>query len=117
MPDDDFGDRVKSAKTAKISDYFTLKNKGAFYEYDFGDDWQHKITLEKILPAKEGEKYPVCIDGKRACPPEDVGGVCSYAEFLEILKDPNHEDYEESIEWAGEDFDPELFDPKSIVFH
>ncbi|MEW6427833.1 MAG: plasmid pRiA4b ORF-3 family protein [Thermodesulfobacteriota bacterium] len=92
-----------------------LKEKNKFfYQYDFGDDWQHAITVEKILePAAEG-KYPICTGGKRACPPEDVGGVWGYGDFLAALADPGHEEHESYKEWAGEDFDPERCDLDAI---
>lgn len=101
---------------AKISNYFTLENKNALYTYDFGDDWQVKVRLEKILPRKEGVEYPICTAGKRAAVPEDSGGVGGYEDLLEILKDPENEEYEETREWVGEDFDPEYFDPKDVSF-
>jgi len=101
---------------AKISKYFTLENKVALYTYDFGDNWQVKIRLEKILPRKEGVKYPVCTAGKRAAVPEDIGGIGGYENMLEILEDPEHEEYEDTVEWLGEDFDPEYFDPKDVSF-
>ena len=101
---------------AKISRYFTLENKTALYTYDFGDNWQVKVRLEKILPRKEGVEYPICTAGKRAAVPEDTGGVGSYEYMLEILKDPEHEEYEDTVEWLGEDFDPEYFDPKDVSF-
>lgn len=103
-------------KKAKISKYFTLENKAALYTYDFGDDWQVNVRLEKILPRKEGIEYPICTAGKRAAIPEDTGGVYGYETMLEILKDPEHEEYEDTVEWLGEDFDPEYFDPKDISF-
>ena len=78
------------------------------YTYDFGDGWEHSILVEKISPAETGVKLPVCLKGKRACPPEDVGGAWGYADFLEALHDPNHEDHEDCLEWAG-DFDAEYF--------
>ncbi len=101
-------------KNTRLSDYFTLENKAALYRYDFGDNWQVKVRLEKILPRKEGLDYPVCTAGKRAAVPEDVGGIAGYENMLEILKDPSHPEYEDSIEWLGEDFDPEYFDPKDV---
>ncbi len=101
-------------KKAKISDYFTLGNKAALYRYDFGDNWQVKIRLEKILPREEGVKYPVCTAGKRAAVPEDSGGVWGYLYKLEILEDPSHPEYEDVVEWMGEDFDPEYFDPEGV---
>ncbi|AKB46020.1 MAG: plasmid pRiA4b ORF-3 family protein, partial [Methanosarcina vacuolata] len=103
-------------KKAKISKYFTLENKSALYTYDFGDNWEVKVRLEKILPRKEGVEYPVCTAGKRAAVPEDIGGIWGYENMLEILKDPEHEEYEDTVEWLGEDFDPEYFDPKDVSF-
>ncbi len=102
-------------KKQKIVDYFTTENPSAGYIYDFGDSWEHIITLEKILP-RENIDYPVCIDGKRACPPEDCGGVGGYEEFLEIIKDPSHEEYEDMLDWIGGEFDPEYFDVKEVQF-
>lgn len=81
-----------------------------FYTYDFGDSWDHVILVEKILPAEKGEQYPVCLKGKRACPPEDVGGVWGYEDFLDAITDPSHEEHDEFLEWIGDDFDPEEFD-------
>ncbi len=80
------------------------------YEYDFGDGWLHELLLEKVLPFNENTTLPVCLDGKMACPPEDCGGVWGYGNMLEILKNPSHEEYEETLEWVGEEFDPEDFD-------
>jgi len=61
-------------------------------------------------------KYPICIKGKRACPPEDCGGIWRYEELLAILQDPNHEEYKETLEWVGNDFDPEYFNKDEINF-
>ena len=79
------------------------------YTYDFGDDWEHTITVEKTLPAAQGTTYPACVAGKRACPPEDCGGPWGYQELLEILADPAHPERAERLEWLGEEFDPEDF--------
>lgn len=84
------------------------------YEYDFGDGWEHEITVVKIGPTAEGVKYPVCIAGKLACPPEDCGGIWGYYEMLEALKDPKHEQHKEFVEWIGGKFDPERFDLNKI---
>lgn len=87
------------------------KEKARFrYEYDFGDDWEHELVVEKILPAEPGVHYPRCLTGKRACPPEDCGGVWSYAGLLEAIADPKHPGHEEMLEWVEEGFDPEVFD-------
>ncbi|MDX9866123.1 MAG: plasmid pRiA4b ORF-3 family protein [Anaerolineaceae bacterium] len=84
------------------------------YEYDFGDSWEHEILVEKILATEKGADYPVCIKGKRACPPEDVGGSWGYENFLEAIWDVNHEEHEEYLEWIGDEFDPEEFDLEAI---
>ncbi len=83
------------------------------YEYDFGDGWEHEILVEKIFVPETALEHPVCLTGKRACPPEDVGGIWGYYEFLEAIKDPDHENHEEYLEWIGE-FDPEEFDLDGI---
>ena len=90
---------------------FATKEKFKFaYLYDMGDGWDHEILVEKILPPEAETRYPVCIKGKRACPPEDCGGVWGYADFLEIIRDPKHPEYGEMLEWVGGQFDSELFD-------
>ena len=80
------------------------------YTYDFDDNWQHTVAFEKSEPAVEGESYPVCITGKRNCPPEDCGGVRGYEELLAILANPTHPEHDERIEWIGEEFNPDEFD-------
>lgn len=99
-----------------IADYFSLENKSAIYIYDFGDNWQHNVTLEEILPKEEKQDYPRCIDGQRACPPEDCGSIPGYEDILEILDNPDDEEYEETLEWLGGEYDPEHFDPAEVHF-
>jgi hypothetical protein len=85
------------------------------YIYDFGDGWEHKITVEKI--AEGDERFsgrPVCLAGEWSCPPEDCGGIYGYLGMLEALKDPECEEYEDTLEWLGEGFDPEEFDLKEV---
>jgi len=82
--------------------------------YDFGDGWDHQVVVEKILPPEPGVKYPVCIAGKRRCPPEDVGGIWGYGDFLAAIRDPNHEEHAEYLEWIGGSFDPEEFDVDAV---
>lgn len=84
------------------------------YQYDFGDGWEHEIVLEKVLPPEEGAKYPVCIKGRRACPPEDCGSIWGYEDLLLALQDPNHPDHDDLLEWVGGSFDPEAFEPDEI---
>jgi len=114
--DEDFGKEILLEWKQKIADYFSMENRLAKYTYDFGDNWEHIIKLEKVLPRDKNINYPVCIGGKRASPPEDCGGVWGYEDFLKIINNPDHEEYEETIEWAGGEFDPEYFDVKEIKF-
>ncbi len=92
------------------------KEKGRFvYEYDFGDSWQHVIAVEKIIETGDSlECVAKCIDGARHCPPEDCGGVWGYANLLEVIQNPAHENFEEMMEWFGDGFDPEEFDIEQI---
>jgi hypothetical protein len=112
LEDDDVVEESKK----KISAYFSLQNKKAYYEYDFGDSWEHTLLLEKVLPVEIGKKYPLCLDGERACPPEDCGGVWGYERLLEIMKEPDHPEYEEQMDWLVGSFDPEAFNPQDVVF-
>ncbi|MBT3464336.1 plasmid pRiA4b ORF-3 family protein [archaeon] len=107
-------DDEKLSSEKKVKDYIDKNNNKMLYLYDFGDCWEHNIKLEKILN-KENKKYPICIDGKRCCPPEDVGGIYGYKNFLTILKNPNHPEYPKTIEWSGE-FNPEYFDIQNVKF-
>ena len=117
IPDEDgFSEGILAGWKNSIAKYFSSQNSQARYEYDFGDGWGHIITLEKILPRDENVSYPICIDGKRACPPEDCGGFSGYEDLLEIIKNPDHEEYEEWMEWLGGEYDPEAFDPQNIDF-
>lgn len=90
--------------------------KSAFlYEYDFGDSWEHWVIVEKVLdPDPAASTVAQCLDGARACPPDDCGGAFGYANLLEIIMDPKHEEYEEMMEWLGGKFDPEAFDRDKI---
>ena len=109
--------KITLCDTPPVEQYFSLENKKAIYEYDFGDDWIHDILLEKILPAEIGIKYPLCIAGERACPPEGCGGIWSYQSLLEILKDKQLPEYDEVLEWIGNDYNPEEFDSAAVKFH
>jgi hypothetical protein len=80
------------------------------YDYDFGDGWEHDVVVEAVEPATDGERLPVCVDGRRACPPEDCGGPHGYVDLLATLADPEHPDHDEMTEWIGPDFAAEHFD-------
>lgn len=87
-----------------------------FYNYDYGDNWRHEVRVEALEDASPRVRYPRCLAGERACPPEDVGGVGGYEDFLEAMADPSHEDHEFYRRWIGGDFDPEDFDPSEVRF-
>ena len=117
MPGDDMWGSMNQVdyKKLKISDLLPYEKEKIVYEYDFGDSWEHTITLEKILPVDKSIKYPVCTAGKMRCPPEDCGGVWGYENLLGILKNPQHEKYEDMIEWLEDDeYDPEEFDIEEV---
>lgn len=82
------------------------------YTYDFGDNWEHTIAIEKAKPTDEAKPYPVCIAGKRSCPPEDCGGVWGYQDLLAILADPGHPQHADYAEMVDQDFDPDAFHPE-----
>lgn len=118
-PDDDFGGPIgdeRSAKDTTLAELCkllppTLKFN---YTYDFGDDWDHTIKVEKVEPADPNANYPRLLKAVRNCPPEDCGGPWGYVEYLEAISDPNHEQHEEFIEWGDPDFDPEEVDTKTL---
>ncbi|GGJ78192.1 hypothetical protein GCM10010123_05300 [Pilimelia anulata] len=84
------------------------------YTYDFGDWWQHDIRVEDVLEAAPGERYPLCVAGEHACPPEDVGGPSGYAEFRVALADPAHPRHAELREWVGAAHASIRFDPGRV---
>lgn len=106
----------KASWKAKVKDYLDLNNNTMLYEYDFGDCWKHIVKLEKILIKQPNKKYPICVDGKRACPPEDVGGIHGYEEFLQIIKNKRNPRHKEILKWIGGAFDSEHFYSKEVVF-
>jgi hypothetical protein len=85
------------------------------YTYDFGDDWRHSVLVEKEVEPDPNVVLPVCLGGRRACPPEDVGGVWGYAEFLLAWRDPDHPEHQELRDWAGPYFDPDAFDSEAVT--
>ncbi|HEX9970434.1 MAG TPA: plasmid pRiA4b ORF-3 family protein [bacterium] len=116
IPDEEWEDEALAGWDVKIADYFSMKNPEALYIYDFGDNWEHTIKLEKIMPRDGEAEYPICLDGKRACPPDDCGGFPGYEDLLMTISDPDSEEYEETIDWLGDDFDPEHFEPDDVIF-
>jgi hypothetical protein len=109
--DDEYGDMgTKNESRFKLNQLVGREGFKFRYEYDFGDSWLHDLLVEKILSAEKNTHYPVCVVGKRACPPEDSGGVGGYEEILEARTNSKHPQHREYKEWIGENFDPEHFD-------
>jgi Plasmid pRiA4b ORF-3-like protein len=106
-------------KATRVADVLRRPKDKLFYEYDFGDSWEHEVVLERIVPRTPGERYPMVVAGRGACPPEDVGGLSGYYHFLEAVKDARHPDHEEMMEWAGGRFDAAAFDVQAAnrMFH
>jgi len=112
-PDPEFRE-VVSEKRVRLSQVVGDEKARFVYEYDFGDNWQHQIVVERILPPEEGKSYPVCLAGERAAPPEDCGGIWGYYELLQTLSNPDDPEHAQMLEWAGGPIDPEAFDLEEI---
>jgi hypothetical protein len=114
LTEDDLGGMKKELEASDIalSDVFNKEGQKYLYIYDFGDNWEHEIVLEKIIP--EHSKIPKLLDGRGACPPEDCGGAWGYQNLKSILADPKHEEYQDYMEWLslfeGQTWDPDEFD-------
>ena len=114
VPDPDWDREVKNERRVKLEQVVSDVKQRLVYEYDFGDSWEHEILVEKLLTPEPGTRYPVCLTGKRACPPEDVGGIWSYDDFLEALHDPTHPEHEAYTDWIGGTFDPDAVNIEAV---
>ncbi|MCX6002873.1 MAG: plasmid pRiA4b ORF-3 family protein [Chloroflexi bacterium] len=114
-PDNDFNELdFINSKRAKLVQLVTAKGNTFVYEYDFGDGWTHDLVVEDILEPVPGAIYPICLEGERACPPEDCGGPHGYSRLLGIIVNPEHEEYRETLTWLGGDFRPSLFSVEKV---
>jgi hypothetical protein len=114
-PDPDFHDTMGDARKTRL--YDIVRDTGARtvrYTYDFGDNWEHVIKLEKWVEDTSMEGLPMLLDAKGRCPPEDVGGPPGYENFLAALRDPAHDEHVDLRRRAGEDFDPAILDRKPL---
>ena len=113
---DDFGTVMRDEDNVSLIQLLPKSGERLrwMYEYDLGDDWRHELLFEGFPPIDHKTKYPICLEGERACPPEDVGGFTGYAEYLEALADPSHEQHSEFLDWRGQ-FDPEDFDAAKVT--
>ncbi|MBU1179632.1 plasmid pRiA4b ORF-3 family protein [Patescibacteria group bacterium] len=107
-------------RTERIADYFGKTIKQCVYCYDFGDNWNHTVLFERVLPRKAKANYPQCIAGANACPPEDCGSVWGYENLQKIIKNPSHEEHADMLVWLDIDdpkeFDPHEFNPSEAMF-
>ena len=116
-PDDmDFGLEMIDETDVPLSKLIPKSGRKSrwVYEYDFGDGWRHEVLFEGFVAVDPKAKYPQCVEGARACPPEDCGGPWGYADYLAAIADPQHERHDELLEWRGP-FDPEAFDAKKAT--
>ncbi|MEW6131471.1 MAG: plasmid pRiA4b ORF-3 family protein [Acidobacteriota bacterium] len=106
---DDWGEPVANERRTRLFAFDWKSQKRFRYDYDFGDNWRHEVVVEKLSQIEEGVRYPKCIGGERACPPEDVGGISGYGDFLQAIGDPMDEEHESTLMWVGGAFNPEFF--------
>lgn len=110
---------IEDEQELALADALADGQRELLYTYDFGDGWRHRVRVDAIEDAEEGVFYPRCIDGARACPPEDVGGIHGYALSLEAIADPRHPEHEEQTHWyeavcGSGAFDPDAFDVEAV---
>ncbi|MBL1275488.1 MAG: plasmid pRiA4b ORF-3 family protein [Ectothiorhodospiraceae bacterium] len=122
VPDGPGDESISPGWEVNITEVFDRVGEVIIYSYDFGDGWHHSIELLKVFTAENELFYPKCIDGERACPPEDCGGTPGYQRLLEVLSSPEGADYSDMVEWLkGHEknyhpYKPEYFDPSNVEF-
>lgn len=100
----------------RVTAYLSEVGQRARYDYDFGDGWEHDLVLERVSPRQAKTKYPRCLAGARACPPEDCGGPEGYLQLLETIANPDDPEHESMLEWLGGPFDAGAFDAREVQF-
>jgi hypothetical protein len=105
---------ILDQKRYRLNDIADGKGARFTYEYDFGDGWEHEVQVLKVGAPEGDTRYPVCLDGRRACPPENSGGVHGFYDMLAAIDDPGHEMREEYRDWLNSDFDPGAFDVELV---
>jgi hypothetical protein len=113
-PDEMDNDGSKNSEKFTLQDLHDKILPGFLYIYDFGDDWLHRISVEKVLGPDAGKPYPVLLTGKRACPPEDIGGTPGFYHLLDILDNAEDPDFEDE-DWLDEEYDPARFGKEEIA--
>lgn len=110
----DFDQEILDEAQVTISEALGTAVKRFAYIYDFGDNWEHEVVVEKVIGGDSGRERPLCLAGRRHRPPEDCGGPPGYAAFLDAISNPRHPEHEAMREWVGGDFDPEAFDIAAV---
>ncbi len=113
-PHPDYEGTMLNSRTTKLSRIAPVAATRFTYRYGFGDDWEHEIVVGKILPVPKGVQYPICLAGKRACPPEGCGGIAGYADFLAAIRNPRRPEHKSMLDWIGGQFHPEAFDIEGV---
>jgi hypothetical protein len=114
-PEYDEPGSVRSERTTRLANALGSA-RTMNYVYDFGDNWQHRIKVEKTLIPDPGLELPLCVAGANATPPDDCGGVYGYYDFVAAVSDPTHPEHAEMVEWIGRPWDPAAFDVDSANF-
>lgn len=105
IEDDDFFEDHE----VQLDEYLSDEGDTLLYTYDFGDAWKHTVTLQKRVENDESAHLPICLEGKRNCPPEDVGSIKGYENFLKVMANPKLPEHEEMLDWYGGEYDPEQY--------
>lgn len=115
-PDDELSPGPIDYRRISLNQVLPRQGATLIYEYDFGDSWEHLIELEDELDRDSVVgPLPRCLDGARACPPEDCGGIHGYNLLLEAVRDPRHPEHDSYVSWVGGEFDPEAFDADIVT--
>jgi hypothetical protein len=116
VPNDaDWNKRIKNVAKTKLSALLTSGVREISYVYDMGDNWQHRIIVEKLKAAEPAAQYPQFLGGERRCPPEDCGGLPGYYEFLHNIASKQNKKRNAALEWYGGPYDPDHIDEQQIV--
>ncbi|HWF22453.1 MAG TPA: plasmid pRiA4b ORF-3 family protein [Acidimicrobiales bacterium] len=110
---DDEDDAVVDEDSVMLADLVEV-GMSFSYVYDFGDGWNHEIVVESMEPVPQTLNVAVCLEGQGACPPEDCGGVDGFAQLVEAISDPDHDEHQEYRDWVGGSFDPAGFDLAAV---
>lgn len=122
IPESESDTDVVADWDVSVKKYFSTLGNTIQYDYDFGDGWQHEVQLIGMFLADITDDYPICCDGKGACPPEDCGGLPGYYDLIQILGDPKNEEYDAMVEWLKGHakkywpYKPDSFNPKKVKF-